>query len=336
MKAIIPTAGHGTRLYPHTHTKPKPMVRLAGQPILGHILSQLTPTNIDDIVIVVGGPMQDQILEYATNEFGSRFEFSFVEQESAAGLGHAIYQAREPVEEEAVLIALGDMLFKNGYDTFLAAHEELEDVDGSIGVKQVDEPQHYGVVEPGEDGYLTSLVEKPDNPPSDLAISGVYIIEDTGLLFDSLEHLISNEIRGAGDEYQLTDALQRMIEQGATLGTFEVDEWYDCGRPETLLEANRVTLSDLETNGDVSADDAVVISPVDIGDSVDIGGSVIGPYVSIDDGTTIHDSIVRDSIIGQNTVLKNVNLHRSLIGDNSVVTGDSNTLNVGDNSEIDL
>jgi len=335
MKALIPAAGQGTRLYPHTHTKPKAMVRLAGRPILGHILSSLAETPIDEAVIVVGGPMQTQITEYASREFGDRFAFAFPEEETAEGLGHAVYQARDVVGDEPVFIALGDMLFERGYGSFLAAHHENGETDGSIGTKPVEEPRHYGVVEV-EGDRIVGLVEKPEDPPSDLAISGVYIIDNTAALFDALGHLIDNEIRGAGDEYQLTDALQRMIAGGHTLSTFEVEDWYDCGRPETLLEANRVLLKRVETSSADGLENAVVVPPVDFGDDVTVTESVVGPNVSIDSGATIDNSIVRESIVGQRATLQMVNLEESIIGTNARVEGESTELNLGDNSSIEL
>jgi glucose-1-phosphate thymidylyltransferase len=335
MKAVIPAAGQGTRLYPQTHTKPKAMVRLAGRPILGHILSSLAETPIEDVVVVVGGSMQAQITDYATEQFGDRFSFSFPEQESTEGLGHSIYQARDAVDGESMLIALGDMLFESGYGSFLAAHHENGDTDGSIGLKPVENPRHYGVAEV-EEGTITCLVEKPENPASNLAVSGVYIVEATDALFEGLEHLIENDIRGAGDEYQLTDALQRMIEAGHRLGTFKVQDWYDCGRPETLLEANRVLLASNETGTGDALDNSVVIPPVDAGDDVTVSESVVGPNVSIDDGTTIENSIVRDSIVGRRATLDSVNLAGSLVGDNAAVEGNPTRLNLGDNSSIEL
>lgn len=336
MKAIIPAAGQGTRLYPQTHTKPKAMVRLAGKPILGHILSSLAETRIDEVIIVVGGPMQNQIIEYSENSFRDEFEFYFVEQESAEGLGHSIYQTEEIVDGESVFIALGDMLFENGYGTFLEAHDALENPDASIGVKTVDEPQHYGVAELANGTRVERLVEKPDNPRSNHAISGVYVIEDSNLLFDSLRYFIDNDIRGAGDEYQLTDALQRMIESDARVDVFEVEDWYDCGRPESLLKANRVLLENSTTEQTVRTERGVVIPPVDFGEDVVIEESIIGPNVSIDDESEIRDSIIRDSIVGVNTTLECVNLERSIIGDGATVKGEANHLNVGDNSTLTL
>ena len=336
MKAVIPTAGQGTRLYPQTHTKPKAMVRLAGKPILGHILSSLAETRVDEVVIVVGGPMQELIIEYAEQSYGEEFSFSFVEQESAEGLGHSIYQAEDVARGDSLFIVLGDMLFENGYSTFLEAHDELDAPDASIGVKTVDEPQHYGVAEIDNGTRVERLVEKPDNPQSNYAISGVYIVENSEHLFDALSHLIENDIRGAGNEYQLTDALQRMIEQDAEIDIFDVEDWYDCGRPETLLEANRILLSKLDTTSSIAVTDAVIIPPVDLGDEVTIEESVVGPHVSVDDGASISESIVRDGIVGRNATLETVNLEESIVGDGATIRDEPNHLNIGDNSVIEL
>lgn len=340
MKAIVPAAGQGTRLYPQTHTKPKAMVRLAGKPILGHILSRLADAPVDGVVIVVGGPMQQQIREYTRREFGEEVDLTFVEQESAEGLGHSVYQAEPVVAGEPVFIALGDMLFECGYDDLLAAHNELDGVDGSIGVKAVEEPSHYGVVSTDANGRITGLVEKPDDPPSDLAISGVYVVENSTELFETLGSMISADERGSGDEYQLTDALAQLVDDGAEFGTFEVHDWYDCGRPETLLEGNRVLLSELaeNVNGDAGnvSDQTVIVPPVDIGQRATVEGSIVGPYVSIDEGTTVRGSIVRDSIVGRDADLESVSIQESIVGDNARVRGNVNRLNVGDNSSIEL
>ena len=333
MKAVIPAAGQGTRLYPQTHTKPKPMVRVAGKPILGHILDGFRETDIDEVVVVVG-VMREHVEEFVEENYSESFDVTFVEQSQTEGLGHCIYQARDAVGTDAMCIALGDMLFDSGYGEFLAAHDSLEDLDGSIGVKQVDDPSNYGVVTV-EDGRITDLVEKPDSPVSNLAISGIYVIEDSQSLFGALQHLIENDIRGAGDEYQLTDALARMVDEGSELGTFEVSDWYDCGRPETLLQANRVLLK-RSSVADESVETGVVIPPVDIGAGVTIERSVVGPYASIDDGATIEDSRIRNGIVGRGASLRDVNLSETIVGEESAVKGSPTHLNVGDSSEVEL
>lgn len=311
------------------------MVRIAGRPILGHILERFRETAIEEVVVIIGGPMKQQVVEYAKEAFSHRFNFTFVEQPSPEGLGHSIYQAKPAVEGEPVIIALGDMIFENGYQTFLTEQSQFPERDGRIGVKPVDEPQHYGVVDLSNDNRIQELVEKPDDPPSNLAISGVYIINNTQALFEALKYLISNQIRGAGDEYQLTDALQLMVERGAVFDTFEVEDWYDCGRPETLLEANQVCLDQRETRREWGHDNCVIIHPVEVGDNVETAKSVIGPYVSIDDGVRVTNSILKECIVGQKAELHTVNLESSIIGDNAEVSGNSEHLNVGDYSVVD-
>lgn len=334
MKAVIPAAGQGTRLYPQTHTKPKPMVRVAGRPILGHILDGLVDSPIDDVVIIVG-VMKDHVIEYVNGAYADKLNVEYAEQEQTEGLGHCIYQTQDNFDEESMCILLGDMLFDSGYGEFFEVHQAIGDVDGSIGVKRVEAPSNYGIVTLDGD-RIAELEEKPADSDSNLAISGVYFIEDTDLLFDSLAYFIDNDIRGAGDEYQLTDALQRMLEHGAQFGTFEVENWYDCGRPETLLEANRVLLEATQPSDTPSTNNSIVIPPVDIGEDVELEESVVGPYVSIDDGATVVDSRVRDTIVGANSKLSDVNLAETIIGHSSEVGGTPSKLNVGDSSEVNL
>lgn len=336
MKAVVPAAGQGTRLYPQTHTKPKPMVRVAGKPILGHILDGLVESPIDEVVIVVG-VMRDHVVDYVDAEYADRLDVTYVEQASTEGLGHCIYQARPAFgPDESMCIILGDMLFESAYAEFIAAHRALGDVDGSIGVKRVDDPSSYGIVSIDDDGRIVDMVEKPADPPSDLAISGIYFIEDTAGLFDALAHLVEHDIRGAGNEYQLTDAFTRMLDEGATLGTFDVVDWYDCGRPETLLEANRVLLAEHGSAVDADTDTSVVVPPVDFGEDVVVERSVVGPYVSLDDGARIENSRIENSIVGENSELYDINLAETLVGASTTVTGTPTRLNVGDSSELDL
>ncbi|QLC34405.1 NTP transferase domain-containing protein [Halarchaeum sp. CBA1220] len=335
MKAVVPAAGQGTRLYPQTHTKPKPMVRLAGKPILGHILEGFVGTDVEDVVVVVG-VMKEKVIEYAESAYGDDLTLEFVEQAETKGLGHSIYQAREAVGDEPMCITLGDMLFEQGYERFLEAYDALDDVDGALGVKEVADPSNYGVVTTAADGTISKLEEKPDDPDSNLAISGLYFVDASDALFDAIGELVENDVRGAGDEYQLTDALQKLLERGLTLGTFPVEEWYDCGRPETLLEANRALLGSDE-EGRVEHDGtSVVLPPADVGDDVTIENSVIGPYVSVDDGAEIVDSRVSDAILGRDATLRTVNLESSILGDGSSVEGTQHRLNVGDFSEVNL
>lgn len=335
MKAVVPAAGQGTRLYPQTHTKPKPMVRLAGKPILGHILEGFVDTEIKDVVVVVG-VMQEKVIEYAESAYGDDLNLEFVEQSETKGLGHSIYQASNAVGDEPMCITLGDMLFEEGYEQFLEAYNALGDIDGALGVKKVNDPSSYGVVTTADHGTISKLEEKPEDPDSNLAISGLYFVDASTELFEAIGGLINNDVRGAGDEYQLTDALQKLLDRGLSLGTFSVEEWYDCGRPETLLEANRALLGGDDEGRVEHAGTSVILHPADIGENVTIENSVIGPHVSVDDGAEIVDSRICDAILGRNASLRKVNLEASILGDGSSVEGTQHRLNVGDFSEVNL
>lgn len=310
------------------------MVRVAGKPIIGHILDKVVHSSINGVV-VVGGVMREALVDYVSENYEHAIDVSFVDQDQTKGLAHSVYQARHVIDDERICIALGDMLFQNEYGSFITDHDALGDIDGSIGTKQVTNPSKYGIVQT-TNGRVAALEEKPAEPASDLAISGFYIIEDADWLFEAIKHLLENDLRGAGDEYQLTDALQRMLNQGAELGTFSVGDWYDCGRPETLLEANQVLLESLENSATLHQGSSVVVPPVDIGDEATLERSVLGPYVSIDDGATVTDSRVSDTILGRNATLNEANLQHSIVGDNATVTGTPKQLNIGDSSDIQL
>ena len=325
MKAIIPVAGIGTRLRPHTHTVPKALVPVAGKPIVGHILEELEPLGIKEVVLVTGY-MGDRVKSYVAEAY-PQLDICCVDQEVRKGLGHAIYLTRECVEEGPVLIILGDTVVTADYTALIGGDRTL------IGVKEVEDPKRFGVVEV-EEGRVKSLVEKPDEPPSNLAIVGLYYIVNTELLYECLSQIVEGDIRTKG-EYQLTDALTLMLERGENMGTFSVEGWHDCGRPETLLEANRVLLERSGGNGK-SVEGSIIMPPVSIDPTAVIENSVVGPYVSIAAGSTIRDSVVRDSILNGGSLLERTLLSDSLIGEGAVVRGTFQKLNVGDSSEIDM
>ncbi|MBU2617196.1 MAG: NTP transferase domain-containing protein [Euryarchaeota archaeon] len=334
MKVVIPAAGVGKRLYPHTHTKPKPMVFVAGKPIIGHILDRLIDLQAEEVVIVVGY-MKDKTISYIDANYSSCFgKISYVMQEEPLGLGHSIYVTKDVVGNSPVMIALGDMIFKAGYKEFLERHEKNGECSGSIGVKTVDMPQYYGIVYLDDEGTITKLEEKPERTTSNLGIAGIYIIDDTSLLFESLDKLISGGAKKEG-EYQLTDALQIMVDAGATFKTFHVHDWYDCGRADTLLEVNRLLLA--EAPGEkIRSTTSIIIQPVAVGDDVEIINSIIGPDVSIADHTIVKNSIIADSIIGSGAKIVNMNLQTSILGDDVNLAGKPNALNIGDSSTIEF
>lgn len=324
MKAIIPVAGAGTRLRPHTHSTPKVLIELAGKPIIGHILSQLENLPIDEVILVVG-QKGEMIKEYVDAHY--KIRTSFVVQKEARGLADAIYLTRDIVRDSPALIILGDTIFRTDFGSLLEKPVSL------IGVKEVEDPRRFGVVE--TDGRrIIRLVEKPEHPRSKLAIVGIYLIKEMAGLYRSIELLLQKKMKTKG-EYQLTDALQLMLEQGTEMETFMVEGWYDCGKPETLLETNRQLLE----MGHFPVKDypgSVLIPPVFIDSSVQIEHSIVGPNVSIAAGCRVKHTIISDSIIGSHALVERALLHDSLLGDNATVRGKMGRLNVGDDSEVDI
>lgn len=325
MKALIPVAGVGTRLRPHTHTIPKALLAVAGKPILAHILDRLIEAGVDEVCFVTGY-MGEQIQTWAEDVYDIPMEW--VCQEEAKGLGHAVLQAADKLRGAPVFIVLGDTIFDADLEAALARPEN------TIGVMEVDDPSRFGVVVI-EGEKVVRLVEKPTEPISHLAIAGLYRIQDTDLLLACLQRLVDEDRRTRG-EYQLTDGLALMLTEGATFRTFRLKGWYDCGLPETILETNRILLE--RSGGHVAdvGDHSIIIPPVHLGEGVVVDHSVVGPYVTLDDGAQIYGSVVRNAIIGQRARVERAVLDGSLIGDNALVRGRPMALNVGDSSEIDF
>ncbi len=321
MKAIIPAAGIGSRLKPHTHTAPKALLHVAGKPILGHILDELLAFGIDEVVVVVGF-MGEKIVEYVKKNYEIRA--SFITQRELNGLGWAIYITREHIAEDPILIILGDTIFETDLS------EVLNGQFDSIGTKIVDDPRRFGIAE--TDGqFITALVEKPEKPTSNQALVGIYYIKSTDLFSRSLEELVAKKIMTRG-EYQLTDALGLMIKHGCKVTTFNVDGWFDCGKPDTLLSTNRYLLSQIESVDKRSGN--ILLPPVYISPSAVLEDSVVGPNVSVGDNARIVRSIVKDSIISECAEVTDCLLEQSLIGNNSFISGQFKKANLGDSSEI--
>lgn len=242
------------------------------------------------------------------------------------GLGHAIFISKDTLADEPVLIILGDTIF----DVDLGP--VLRQPYSSLGVKAVDDPRRFGVAEL-QDGAIVRLVEKPEKPASNLAVVGLYYIANPRLLISCLGELVAKDIR-TKDEYQLTDALQMMIQRGETMKTFMVEGWYDCGKPETLLSTNRALLEKKSTSA--SIDGVVVIDPVFIAPSAKLSHCVVGPYTSIGEHASISEAIVRNSIIGEEAQVYRALLDNSIVGSGAAVRGNYKRINVGDSSEVDF
>ena len=322
MRAIIPVAGVGTRLRPHTYTLPKVLLNVAGKPILGHILDTLIRQEITKVTIVTGY-MGKHVIDYVHDHYD--IDVSFVPQKESLGLGHAIWVARESFTDEPLMIILGDTIF----DVDLSLMKSYE--YSAIGVKEVEDPRRFGVVNLDNDNFITQFVEKPVKPVSNLAIVGIYYLQHPMLLKACLDELIEHDIK-TKEEYQLTDALQLMLDKGEKFKTFTVDGWYDCGKPETLLSTNRFLLD--KSISAKSSGNAVIIPPVYIAPTAKVYRSVIGPYTTVADGAKVKDSVVRDSIISDGATVTTSLLEKSIIGNNAVVRGNLNRLNVGNSSEI--
>ncbi len=323
MKIIIPVAGIGTRLRPHTHTAPKALLYVAGKPLLGHILDSIKDLDFDEIIFIVGF-LGDKIVEYVNENYD--FKTRFVNQEELLGLGYAINMGIDKDETDELLILLGDTIIETNWQDFIGKGQNL------LGVKPVDDPRRFGVAE--VDGTrILKLWEKPEEPPSNLALVGVYYIKDTQLLKSALEEVIESDIR-TKNEYQVTDAFQVMLDKGAEIHTHKIDGWYDCGKSETLLATNRHLLDRCKTC-EYKIEGTVIIPPVFIDDTAKISNSIIGPYASIAEKTVVENSIITNSIIAYKSRVKNGMLKDSLVGHQAVVRGHLRTLNVGDSSEID-
>lgn len=333
IKAIIPVAGAGTRLRPLTYTQPKPLIPIAGKPIISFIIDQLQEVGVQEFVFIIGY-LGEKIRDYVGQAY-PHLNAVFVQQEERLGSAHAIWMARELWQEsEQIVIFFGDVLI----DADLASM--INHPQSCLGVKRVDDPRQFGVVEL-EDEYdfstVKRLIEKPRIPKSDLAMVGVYSIREVQVFYDALQFNISRNIRSNG-EYPLTDALMRMLEQGVQFTAIHVDNWFDCGQPSVLLDTNATFLdrAGYATDDPGPYDNSIVIHPVSIGHHCNIANSIIGPHVTIGNNVTITNAIIKDSIIGNYASIKEAILHRSIVGNDTSITGLRQSLNIGDNTEIDF
>ncbi len=324
IKAIIPVAGIGSRLKPHTYSTPKVLLNVGGKPIIGHILDKLLEEDITSATFVIGH-LGNMIKDYVKKSYPS-IKADFVQQKEMEGLGHAIYTAIPTFDSNEIFIILGDTIFD------VNLKKVFKEKQSSLGVKEVDDPSRFGVAIM-KNGLINRLVEKPQTPVSKLALVGLYYISNTDSLVNSLNQLIKNDFRTKG-ELQLTDALQSMIESGNKITTFPVEGWYDCGKPETLLSTNKFLLDKKSTFN--KYENVVINNPVFIADDAEISNSVIGPYATIDKGCKISECIIRNSIVGTNAHVSRYLLENSIIGNNSLIRGNYKRLNSGDSSEIDF
>ncbi len=321
-------AGAGTKLRPHSYTQPKALIPLAGKTVLSIIIDQLKEAGINEFIFIVGY-LGEKIEDYVKNKYPD-LTAHYVHQTDRQGVGHAVRLTGNLVNKDEVFVVLGDTICE--YDV----KEVVNSPDSMIGVRKVDDPRDFGVAEIDEDGYIEHVVEKPQIPKSNMAMVGIYKIKESEQLFQCLENNIRQGLRSHG-EYSLTDALDCMIKNGAKFKSFKVENWFDCGRKETLLESNALLLKKFapETFAE-QFENSVIISPVSIGAGCVIKNSIIGPNVAIGENTTVDYSIVKDSIIGSFSNLYDIVLDDSVIGSDTNLRGESRSLNIGDNTSIDL
>jgi glucose-1-phosphate thymidylyltransferase len=324
MKVIIPLAGKGTRLRPHTHLTPKPMLKVAGKPVMAYILEDLERLGGVEQVIYITGHLKDKVEAYARQAFD--LPAVFIEQVVQDGTAGAVALAREYVDQP-VLIIFVDTIF----DADLSVIHETE-ADGIIWVKEVEDYQRFGVVVTDARGNMTRIVEKPDTPISKRANIGLYYIRNWKLLYEGIDWVL-RQPKHKG-EYFLTDAFQYMIDHGAKIQVIDVEGWYDAGKLDTLLETNRVMLEKGRARVPAGIDRSQIVDPVYIEDGVTITGSKVGPNVSIGRGTTVANSVLRDTIVGEGTRITGADLHQSLIGDEAIIEGVVGGLTIGDHSEV--
>lgn len=329
MKAIIPVAGAGTKLRPLTYTQPKPLIPVAGKPIIAYILDQLIEAGIQEFVFILGY-LGDKIKEYLEESYPCISKV-YVYQHEREGLGHAIYLCQEVLgQEEEVLIQLGDTILDIDMNVLLNSRTN------TLAVRKVEDPREFGVVELDEKGLVIKMVEKPQFPHSNMAIVGLYLIREWKKLLSCLETNIRTGRKTKG-AFHLTDGLMCMLENRSRVEVMEVRNWFDCGRKEILLATNATMLTRKPVlTSESNFENSIIIPPVNIGQGCVIKNSLIGPYVSIGENSSVVHSIIKDSIIGNFTSLDDVVLQHSIIGNDAVVKGKFQSFNIGDNTEIDM
>lgn len=333
MKLIIPMAGRGTRLRPHTLTVPKPLIPIAGKPIVERLVEDLVAVctqTVDEIVFITGdfGEDVEQNLGAIAARFGAKG--TVVQQEEKLGTAHAVLCAGDALEGN-VIVAFADTLFRADFTLDPTQ-------DGIVWVKKVANPSAFGVVKYNKVNVITDFVEKPEEFVSDLAIIGIYYFKDGAGLRSELQYLIDHDVRIKGGEFGLTTALENMKNKGLKLTTGTVKDWLDCGNKQSTVETNTTYLGYLKGQELVSDSakltHSVVIQPSFIGERVLLENSVVGPYASISEGTIIKNSVIKNSIVQHDSMIENKVLSNSMVGSKSILKGKAEDLSVGDYTEI--
>ncbi|MEX0747136.1 MAG: sugar phosphate nucleotidyltransferase [Rhodothermales bacterium] len=331
MKLIIPMAGRGTRVRPHSHVTPKPLMSVKGKSMVERIVdtfNKVLPANLDEGVFVLGPDFSKEVYDELRAICGRHgMTAHFAVQERAEGTAHAVYCAGEHLQGEGIVI-FADTVFD------MEPGVDLEGADVVAWVKHVDDPRRFGVAV-REGDRIVELVEKPAELISNEALIGIYFVKDLAQMKEAIRAIIENDIRGKGGEFQLTDALDRMLKEGAVFKTASVTEWLDCGTIEALLDTTKLILArepdDLHQG---ETENSVIIDPVYIGPGARVSHSVVGPNVSIEANANVRGSILRDSIVFAHAKVENAVLTNSLIGQHADIRPPAGRMNVGDHSEI--
>jgi glucose-1-phosphate thymidylyltransferase len=323
MQVIIPLAGKGTRLRPHTHLTPKPLLKVAGRPVMDWVMDRLDGLDVEELIFITGH-LKDQVESYARQRYA--VSSRFIEQRIQDGTAGAVNLAR-PHVHGPVMIIFVDTVFEADLTIV-----KRTDADGVIWAKEVEDYQRFGVVVTDRDGYMTKIVEKPSTPISKLANIGLYWIRDVEGLWHGIDHVLGQPtVKG---EYFLTDAFQQMIERGRRILTAEVGGWYDCGQLGTTLETNGILLEQGAAQRPQFGSDVTIVEPVLIEEGCTIETSTIGPNVTLEAGSVVRHSQVSDSIIGAKCTIEGSTLHHAMLGDRVTVRGHHGTASLGSDSEL--
>ncbi|MHB8625882.1 MAG: sugar phosphate nucleotidyltransferase [Aggregatilineales bacterium] len=326
MKVVIPLAGFGTRLRPFTFTKPKPLINVAGKPVLGHLLDKIASLPIEEYIFIIGH-LGEQVEDYVRSNYS--IPARFVEQTEMLGQSHAIWLARDWIDDSPVFVVFVDTLFEADLDVL-----QTTDADAVIYVKEVPDPRSFGVVTLDAQRYITSFVEKPKSMDNRLAVIGLYYFKNGRTLINAIQQTMDRKTVTKG-EYYLADAMDIMVKAGLKFRTSAASVWLDCGKPDTVLETNRYLLEHGHDNAaEFRATDSIIVPPVHIDPSATISRSVIGPHVTVAANCEVTGSIISDSILDEGAAVKSALLEHSLVGRNARVEDRANTVNVGDSSAV--
>lgn len=336
MKIIVPMAGRGSRLRPHTLTVPKPLIPIAGKPIVHRLVEDIAGVlnqKIDEIAFIVSRDFGTQVetdLVAIAEKLGAKGTIYY--QEKPLGTAHAIMSAKESMSGP-IVVAYADTLFRADFTLDTTA-------DSVIWVKQVEDPSAFGVVKLNDKNEIVDFVEKPKDFVSDLAIIGIYYFKSGETLRDELQYLLDNNIVKGG-EYQLTDGLENMKEKGMKFVPGKVDEWMDCGNKNVTVETNSRMLGFLQGDGvnlvsdKVQMENSTIIPPCFIGENVVLKNSTIGPNVSLGDNSKVESSIIKNSLVQTHAVIKNAILDNGMIGNHAAFNGKFTSISIGDYSVIE-